>query len=141
MKKLTIYSLVIVSLFCCFSATYAHNQAVIIPLGGTNNSIIGSWWSGDPPQADSVFVLTFLDDTHYFHSELDATGGGGFDGMEHGTYSWNASSGIFTVSVTRDENGEWGLSHPQGTVTISVNGDTLTMTDNSGTAELTRVTP
>ncbi len=141
MKKLTIYSLVLVGLFCWFSPTYAHNQAIVIPLGGTNNSIIGSWWTGTPPTNDDAIVLTFLNDTHYFFGQLGTTDSVGQDGMEHGTYSWNPSSGIFTVSVARDDNGEWGFSHPQGTVTISVNGNTLTMTDNSGTFELTRVTP
>ncbi len=64
--------------------------------------------------------------------------------MEHGTYSWNALTGEFVVvegaGVTQDTNGEWGLSHPQDPTTVTVNGNTLTFTDQSGTFELFRVT-
>jgi len=96
------------------------------------------------PQPDNIVVVTFLDSTHYFMGEYgDSTLSGdpnGMDGMEHGTYTWDANTGAFSANVTRDDNGEWGFSHPQDPTTIVVQGNTLTLTDSSGTAVLYRVT-
>ncbi len=96
------------------------------------NPLVGSWYRRNALQPNSAVVLTFLDDSNLVFAQ-DSTpvpNATGTSGMERGTYTWNQSDGTFTVNLSVDTNGEWGLSHPTGTVTITVNGDILTYTDS-----------
>jgi hypothetical protein len=56
----------------------------------------------------------------------------GQDGFEWGTYSWNETTGAFSVHVLVDNNGEWGFSNPQGAMTIQVDGNQLTYSEQGG---------
>ena len=86
------------------------------------NTLVGSWVMGDSTTFDSV-MLTFLANGTFFLSHDGVAGDG--RGMERGTYTWNTNTGIFVANVTVDTNNDAGLSDPIGTVTVTVDGDTL----------------
>ena len=82
--------------------------------------IVGAWSFGNAALADSSGVVVFLPNGVYFEAEdgesSPVTGDPrGHDGIEHGTYAWNPTTGLTTSSRTPapyvDTNGEWGLSH------------------------------
>jgi hypothetical protein len=104
--------------------------------------IVGAWFAVDDPG-----VITFMRDGKYFLAQA-GTGGAigipdatGQPGMERGTFAINPTTAAFTVSVIRDTNGDWGLSH-SGAMTMTVNGNSLIHTDSPapGPITLTRVT-
>jgi len=108
------------------------------------NPIVGSWYAtgpASPGDAGGTAVITFLaDGTYLFAQDGDSIADpNGQDGMERGTYTWNASTGAFSSVTTVDTNGQWGLSHPQGSQNIQVNGDTLTITSLEGSFSASRV--
>lgn len=91
-------------------------------------AIVGSWViisEGRPA------VIIFLADGTYRHTEVGASVGGGFSGMEKGTYVWNSTTGAFSATPTLDQNGEWGLSHQQAPLRITASGDQLTILEGS----------
>jgi hypothetical protein len=60
--------------------------------------------------------------------------------MEYGTYTWNPATGAFAATALTDTNGQWGLSHPKGTTTVTIAGDLMTLTDSlEGSSVLARV--
>jgi hypothetical protein len=61
-------------------------------------------------------------------------------GVERGTYLWDQATGAFSVKLAVDTNGESGLSHPKGPMSIAVINDTLKVTiENEGTFNLPRL--
>lgn len=102
-------------------------------------AIVGTWQFGNgAPDGSGVFV--FQANGAYFHAEDIADEDEfGSDGMERGTYTWNENTGTLTITTGTDTNGEIGLSHPDGAFTASVDGDTLTLSDNSGPFTLSRI--
>jgi hypothetical protein len=111
--------------------------------------IVGAW-GGASGAANSSGVFVFLPNGVYFMAEdgdsSPVTGDpSGHDGIEHGTYTWNPTTGAFTSRRTPapyvDTNGAWGLSNPQGAQTFKVSADGLTLTggDSSGSFSLPRV--
>ncbi len=136
--------LLILSLTVFFTEiVMAADKVVVIPLNSSKstqvNNLVGSW--GFIGGANDTGIITFLDATNYTMVQDGTPDAAGQDGMEIGTYTWDSSTGAFTVNVIIDTNGEWGLSHPQGAATISVTGNTLTYTDPTGTSVLKRVSP
>lgn len=106
-------------------------------LSASPDEIVGAWLFGDPAEQDSG-LLIFQADGTYFHIEDPAPGSDGMDGVEMGTYSLDGS-GNLTVDVLFDNNGDIGLSHPTGSDVLSVDGDTLSITDAEETSILHRV--
>jgi hypothetical protein len=111
--------------------------------------IVGAWGSSSTAP-DSSVVIVFLPNGVYFMAQdgdsTAATGDpSGHDGIEHGTYSWDTATGVLTSSTTPapyvDTNGQWGLSNPQGTRTVRVSPDqlTLTFTAASGSISVPRI--
>ncbi|HEY9250668.1 MAG TPA: PEP-CTERM sorting domain-containing protein [Rariglobus sp.] len=102
-------------------------------------AIVGAWTYGNTATPDSggAGVLVFLANGAYFHAESENTDGaeGGANGMERGTYTWNAGTGAFTSATAVDTNGEWGL-FPDSPAFIDVTGNSLTIDDTT----MTRVT-
>jgi hypothetical protein len=103
--------------------------------------IVGAWSFGNAALADNSVVVVFLPNGVYFMAEdgdsSPVTGDpNGHDGIEHGTYSWNPTTGALTSSRTPapyvDTNGEWGLSHPSGPPTLNVSADGLTLVSGEG---------
>ncbi|MBU1689569.1 MAG: VPLPA-CTERM sorting domain-containing protein [Gammaproteobacteria bacterium] len=70
-----------------------------------------------------------MSDGTFMHIQ-DADGGvGGMPGIERGTYNWNPVTGSFSNALSVDTNGEWGSSHPQGSLAFQISGDTMTISE------------
>jgi hypothetical protein len=104
--------------------------------------IVGAWFFGNPAVADNSVVVVFLPNGVYFMAQdgdsSPVTGDpNGHDGIEHGTYSWNPTTGALTSSpppaLYVDTNGDWGLSHPSGPRTANLSADGLTLVTHEGT--------
>ncbi len=100
--------------------------------------IVGNWYLIDP-ESGGTAVVSFRADGTYMHAEDgEDTDPDGQDGMESGTYTWNAATGAFDVITLVDNNGEWGLSHPAGNVTVQIKGNTLSYKDAEYAGTATR---
>jgi hypothetical protein len=58
------------------------------------------------------------------------------DGIEKGTYTWNAATSEFTVASGLDTNGGFGFSHPAGPATIQLSSDELEFSIFEATGDL-----
>jgi hypothetical protein len=123
--------------------------------GDFNGNTAGTLTSSDlvisPPEASSIagtwtasggqmFSITFSSDGHYVHMhEADPSEDCDSDGYELGTYVWNETSGVVTVTTSEDTNGCVGL-HDEQTLntpyelegTFQTVGSTMTITEPSG---------
>ena len=92
-------------------------------------AIWGSW-STTPTPAE-VLVITFKPDgTFHLVDDDNPAVPGGNDGIESGTYLWNAATNSFTYTVTADGDGSGGLSHPGTgpyTFVIDASGNTAVL--------------
>ena len=83
-------------------------------VGISPGSLAGAWYAGNPALADSSIVLALLNDgTYYFAQDGDSSPAGdpnGIDGIEKGTWTWNAVTGAFSTTTTVDTNRQWGLN-------------------------------
>ena len=106
-------------------------------------SIIGSWFLSDGNGGRSV--VTFMANGEYmFFKDGDSVADpGGQDGMERGTYDWDAEVGVLSATVLADTNGEWGLSYGlalQPSLAATVGETTLSLTiPFKGTSTYSRV--
>ena len=91
-------------------------------------SIVGSWASGDRTKADDLAVFTFFSDGTYMQADDYINDATGHDGMERGTYTWDASSGVFTHTTTVNTDGEFGLSDDPGCNNVKVDANVMTLT-------------
>lgn len=95
-------------------------------------SIVGSWYFTNPV---ATGVFTFLSDGRFMGIEDNdpAINGGGQDGLEKGTYTWNPVTGALSINAVLNTNGEWGLCFaPINSVSCVVPpGATLTATDTT----------
>jgi Ca2+-binding RTX toxin-like protein len=114
---------------------FATEPFPIAAVADSANPPIGSWVLSD---ANRTTVVTFMQDGSFMLAETGVPDAGGQPGIERGTYSWDPVSGAFSVNVITDTNGEWGLSHPAGSMTVQVSGDTLSFTDGVDTVLLSR---
>ncbi len=96
------------------------------------DAIVGAWQFGEGG-SDASGVLLFQADGTYFHAEDVVPDGSEVDGMERGTYTWDANSGLLTATQDIDTNGDLGLSAPVPSFTATVNGNTLTIADSEST--------
>jgi Ca2+-binding RTX toxin-like protein len=100
--------------------------------------IVGNWYLTDP-ESGGTAVVSFGAEGTYMHAEDgEDDPPWGQDGMESGTYTWNAATGAFDVITLVDNNGEWGLSHPAGNVTVQIKGNTLSYKDAEYAGTATR---
>jgi hypothetical protein len=109
-------------------------------------SLTGAFYAGDLTQADTSIVIALLNDgTYYFAEDGPIDDPDGIDGIERGTWTWNAVTGDFSFSTTLDTNGQWGLNSGavpgSGTRTVQLTPDQLraTITDAAGTSTFMRV--
>lgn len=109
---------------------------------GNPSSIVGSW-SSVPSASDprDLFVISFFSDgTYMVANDVDVVKHPTeLVGMERGTYTWDATTGAFTPTVTVNTNGKAGFGGLTSNLCVAVNGDKLTVRDNTETGELTRV--
>ena len=110
------------------------------PITDSAKQIVGSWYAKGLGKAGGDSVFTFLSDGTYYIVDngdpiLDSSGK---KGMEKGTYTWNASTGSFSITGTTVNNdGQWGFSDiGNSALTATVTGNTLSFT---GIGTLTKV--
>lgn len=82
-----------------------------------DTDILGTWIF-DGVSRDDMY-LTFNDDGSVEYYE-NSTEEGCTPGLEEGTYAWNRSTGLLTTTLSLDENGDCGLSHPRDGVPLRV---------------------
>ena len=107
--------------------------------------IVGAWRQGNWAIADNSGVVVFLPNGVYFEATDTSTAEPGYlDGIEHGTYAWNPTTGVLTSSRTPppyvDTDGRSGLSDADGsglTFTFRVSADGLTLTGAIGADSFT----
>jgi Repeat of unknown function (DUF5648) len=94
----------------------------------TPSRILGGWYTGDTSTEASA-IIVFLGNGDYVHiagaHRLDAPSRR--DGYERGTYTFDDSTGAFSVMTTSDTNGDLGLSGLSGVqgAKAELAGDTL----------------
>ena len=105
-----------------------------------SGSSVGGWILGDARAADSSTVIVMLGDGTYYLADDGPRDLAGHDGIEVGTYSIDAG-GVLLASTTIDTNGQWGFSHPSGTLHISLSADGLgfTASDDLGSSSGIRI--
>ena len=80
-------------------------------------AIWGSWATAITPS--ELQVITFMPDgTFILAHDDDPLVAGGVDGMERGTYRWNATTNELTYAVAVNTDGTGGLSNPSPTQTL-----------------------
>ena len=74
--------------------------------------MVGSWYIDGLAPSRVKLVATFLSDGTFMLADegREAQDPSGTDGIEHGTYTWNAATGAFTYALEADTNGNWGFS-------------------------------
>lgn len=75
-----------------------------------NRPIVGTWIVGNVNVAGQFAVGTFYESGYYIISESCPEDGGtnGAGGYEHGSYTWNATTGALTTTVISDSIGDCG---------------------------------
>lgn len=94
-------------------------------------SLTGTWYI---EEEDYLVTVTFLANGSYILAEAGEADDAGSPGVEYGTYHWDPVTGSLTAEVLVDTNGEWGVSHPQGQMTLTLNGNEATFSE-SGDSE------
>ena len=138
-------------------AINSHNQSgTLTRVVDATNPLVGTWYNliqnGVAPSfgTPTSIAITFFANGDYVQAQSVTSGTGSQPGLEHGTYTWNSSTGAFTVACpTIDTNGLAGFSAVSDGVqctagstvkntTLSVSGNTLTINNQT---TFTRVTP
>jgi len=106
------------------------------------NPIVGGWSFGDTEVEDSNSgVLVFLENGVYFNAQdVEADPPFFQDGMERGTFTWDAATRAFSSVQTSDTNGEVGISDPRTPFLVSVQGDDLVIQEGFLKFGLSRAT-
>jgi hypothetical protein len=96
----------------------------------TQFAILGSWSTAILP--NKLLVITFFPyGTFMSANDDDGLVSGRQDGMERGSYQWNATTHLLTYTITNDTDGTGGLSNPGQTppytFTIDSSGNTATL--------------
>ena len=118
--------------------------AFFASVGSEFDPLVGAW-SVDNASGD-LDVLVFINNTDYIimhsnNTEPDPDLGTVATSAEHGTYTWNDATGDFTATVIDESDGFGGLSNPDGSFTLDLVDDQITIEDASGPAVLNRVAP
>lgn len=122
-------------------------------------ALVGAWYVGNPATSGTsndsgvvVFLQSSFNGTlysgNYFMArdlpagDADASGFPSFAGdeIEHGTYTWNPTTGAFSVTGTLiDQNSLVGVNHTPGIDSFTISGGILTGHDAEGYFTLTAV--
>ena len=92
-------------------------------VASAKNKLVGGWYV---KEGSGYAVVTFLPDGTYFMAQDGKRTKEERSGIERGTYSWNASTKLFTNKVLVDTNGGWGFSNDYKR-TINIAGARLTL--------------
>lgn len=111
-------------------------------LVGTAGTLVGAWEipSGTPGAGKQAVV--FLPDGTYFQAQAGdpaapLTESSPVNGMEMGTFTWDAATGAFRVQTVLDTNGGDGLSGLDATATARITGDGLGLVMADGDQSIT----
>ncbi len=121
--------------FWYFDKAMAEEQ-VVIERPVTEHPLDGAWQLADEPE-----VAVVLRDGKWL--QIQAMAGAdeddAFPGYEIGDFTWNETTGEFSVSITEDTNGSFGIDDA-GNMVATVAGDTLTLAiEGEGDISLTRI--
>jgi hypothetical protein len=101
--------------------------------------LAGGWTA---VEGSSAITLRFDTSGNYIIGEVGTAEFGGQSGTEVGRIDWNPKTGEISLvadSIVHDSNGEWGLSHNNGSTVFKVDGDKLVVTDDIDTVSFERV--
>jgi hypothetical protein len=104
-----------------------------LPVAPSNTSIVGAWRVNDTESGSPAVVVFMADGTYYLiQATVTATEVNAAAGFERGLYTWDGTTGAFTVTTLNDTNGDAGLSDNNGMLnaTVFVSGDTLSLAEN-----------
>lgn len=109
-----------------------------------NNPIIGAWNldSGGGDDSDGIVLVAFAADGSSYLLQHDEADNDGQPGIEFSSFAWDSTTGAFAASnFVIDQNGEWGLSHPEGPTTVEIQnfGHRLFYSDTEGGASFQRI--
>lgn len=76
---------------------------------------------------DELIAFRFDDQGNYLMGEFGEEDDSGWPGIERGSINWNPQTGEISADAGLDTNGEWGLSHIQGSerIYLSLNDGNL----------------
>ena len=103
------------------------------PAAPSSTSIVGAWHVDDTESGSPAVVVFMADGTYYLiNPTVTATEVNAAPGFERGLYTWDGTTGAFTVTTLNDTNGDAGLSDNNGMLnaTVFVSGDTFSLTEN-----------
>lgn len=102
----------------------------------TDAILIGGWWSTTTAASSGETVnLSIYPNGTYLFAQYSENAPSSLNGMEYGTYEINPITSELTVAVLFDQNGEIGLSHPGGTMTlVAVDADNFSLDIVAGEA-------
>jgi len=106
---------------------------------GGPGTIVGGWSAGDARVDDRSVVVVFLANGDYYLAQdgSSVSDPSGRDGIETGTWAWNAGNGALASTTTVDTNGQWGLSHPNTFVTLQLSPDGFRLNGSDGAETFT----
>ena len=108
----------------------------------TDDGIVGTWLLNDLEEA-TLIMLVFNADGTYIQGEYNESDEIENQGMEWGQYNYDANSNFTVSEVMFDSNLDYGLSDIVGEaaadtgLTISVDGNTLTLVDSEEEEDVT----
>lgn len=103
-------------------------------------TLMGGWVAVD--ENNDVVVIRFEKDGTYAIGETGVADSSGMAGLETGTITWDPATGRIAATVSRENNGEWGLSHMGSADTLRFDGDNVLVYHDSvygGETRFTRV--
>ena len=80
---------------------------------GGPGTIVGGWLAETRRSMTVPSILVLLANGDYYFAQDGEADSNGHDGIEKGTWAWNAATGDFVATTSVDTNGQWGLSHPR----------------------------
>ena len=97
-------------------------------LSNIDNTIVGSWVlpNEEEPELGQTTVINFFNDGTFLLVDNTQT----LPGMEFGSYTWDATTGLFSVDITAETNDDAGFSHaPITDITIVNKQLVITLTE------------
>lgn len=123
-----------------YAAAEPVEQVVALqPSGRRLTDLHGAWLPMATANQDFTFAIIFASDGSYYHAEQGPSDETGRTGLETGSYTWSLSGSMLVPIPELDQNGEWGLSHPNGLIQVVISGDTLLGHDDGDFFTLRRV--
>ena len=115
------------------SASFAGNAVFQLPrVTDLDNPVVGSWVRQHPTGADLYVLTLFANGTFMLATDGSESDSTCLDGIERGSYTFDAASGAFNANADIDTNGECGFGNTgsnQSSGTLTIRGDTAIYVD------------